>query len=136
MRSLQLLAAFASAWLIAGPAPAQNIQPDPYRDRTTPPAATPRPAPPTAPAARQDGAPRAAQQARPVDINGATKDELQALKGVNAARADEIIKRRPYKSKAELASRKILPQSVYDEIKDRIVAGEGNGGKARRRPQH
>jgi hypothetical protein len=133
MRSLQTLAAFALAWLIAGPAPAQNIQPDPYRDRTTPPAATPRPAPPTAPAARQNGTPQPAQKESLVDINSATKDELQTLKGVNAARADEIIKRRPYKAKTELASRKILPQNVYDEIKDRIVAGQG-ASAARRRP--
>jgi DNA uptake protein ComE-like DNA-binding protein len=134
MRSLHTLTAFAVVWLIAGPAPAQDLKPDPYRDRTTPPAATPRPAPPTAPAARQDGTPRPAPQANLVDINSATKDELQMLKGVNAARADEIIKRRPYKSKAELASRKIVPQTVYDEIKDRITAGPATGA-ARRRPQ-
>jgi len=37
-------------------------------------------------------------------------------------RAAEIIKNRPYKGKDELVQKNIIPQSVYDQIKDQIVA--------------
>ena len=57
-----------------------------------------------------------------VDINSASKDELDKLPGVGSARADAIIKGRPYKGKNELADKKIIPQNVYDGIKDRIIA--------------
>ena len=57
-----------------------------------------------------------------VDINSASKDELDKLPGVGSARADAIIKGRPYKGKNELADKKIIPQNVYDGIKDKIIA--------------
>ncbi|HEY7658252.1 MAG TPA: helix-hairpin-helix domain-containing protein [Burkholderiales bacterium] len=60
-----------------------------------------------------------------IDINGATADELIAIKGIGEARAKAIIKGRPYARKDELVQRKIIPQSVYDEIKDQIIARLG-----------
>jgi competence protein ComEA len=58
-----------------------------------------------------------------IDINSASKDELVAkLPGIGAARADAIIKGRPYKGKDELVQKKIIPQSVYNGIKDKIIA--------------
>jgi competence protein ComEA len=57
-----------------------------------------------------------------IDINSATKDELATLSGIGPARAEAIIKGRPYRGKDELVQKKILPQSVYDAVKDRIVA--------------
>ena len=57
-----------------------------------------------------------------VDINSASKDDLDKLPGIGAARADAIIKGRPYKGKNELADKKIIPQNVYDGIKDKIIA--------------
>ncbi len=57
-----------------------------------------------------------------IDINTATKDELDALPGIGPARADAIIKGRPYKAKDELVDKKIIPKSVYDKIKDKIIA--------------
>ena len=44
------------------------------------------------------------------------------LKGIGDARAKAIIKGRPYKGKNELVDRKIVPQAVYDGIKDQIIA--------------
>ena len=38
------------------------------------------------------------------------------------ARAAAIIKGRPYARKDELVQKKIIPESVYNEIKDQIVA--------------
>ena len=61
-------------------------------------------------------------QASLIDINSATKDQLDVLPGIGAARADAIIKGRPYKGKDELVEKKIVPQNVYDEIKGQIIA--------------
>ena len=57
-----------------------------------------------------------------LDINSASKSELDALPGIGSARADAIIKGRPYKGKDELVQKKVVPQSVYDAIKDKIIA--------------
>ena len=60
-----------------------------------------------------------------IDINRAKADELMTLKGIGEARAAAIIKGRPYARKDELVQKKILPESVYNEIKDRIIAKQG-----------
>lgn len=57
-----------------------------------------------------------------IDINSASKDERQTLTGIGPARADAIIKGRPYKGKDELHRKNIFPESVYEGIKDRVVA--------------
>ena len=57
-----------------------------------------------------------------VDINSASKEELQTLEGIGAAYSDKIVSGRPYKGKNELAKKKIIPQATYDKIKDQIVA--------------
>lgn len=64
----------------------------------------------------------AVAQANLIDINSAAKADLEALKGVGPARADAIIKGRPYKGKDELVQKKIVPESVYKDIKDKIIA--------------
>jgi competence protein ComEA len=61
-------------------------------------------------------------KAEQIDINRAKADELMTLKGIGEARAAAIIKGRPYARKDELVQKKILPESVYNEIKDRIIA--------------
>lgn len=85
------------------------------------PALSQTPAKPAAPAATP-AAPAYAPAARLIDINTATKAELDSLPGIGAARSEAIIKGRPYKSKDELVRRSIVPQNVYDTIKDRIIA--------------
>ncbi len=57
-----------------------------------------------------------------VDINSASKAELQTLEGIGEALSDKIVSGRPYKGKNELAKKKIIPQATYDKIKDKIVA--------------
>ena len=61
-------------------------------------------------------------QASLIDINSASKDQLDVLPGIGAARADAIIKGRPYKGKDDLVNKKVIPQNVYDGIKDKIIA--------------
>ena len=57
-----------------------------------------------------------------IDINRAKAEELMTLKGIGEARAAAIIKGRPYARKDDLVRKKIMPQSIYDEIKDKIIA--------------
>jgi len=64
-----------------------------------------------------------------VDINSATKDELNALPGIGDAYSQKIIDGRPYANKAQLVSKKVLPKATYDGIKDQIVAKHAAGDK-------
>jgi DNA uptake protein ComE-like DNA-binding protein len=57
-----------------------------------------------------------------LDINSATEQDLEQLKGIGPAMAKKIIDGRPYKSKDELVRRKIIPVSAYGPIKDHVIA--------------
>lgn len=57
-----------------------------------------------------------------VDINHASIAELKALAGIQDAYARAIVKNRPYKNKAQLVSKQIIPETAYARIKGKIVA--------------
>jgi competence protein ComEA len=57
-----------------------------------------------------------------VDINSASAEELDKLPGIGQPRAKAIIANRPYGGKDDLVNRKIIPQNVYNQIKDKIIA--------------
>ena len=65
---------------------------------------------------------KAAAKAEPMDINSASEKQLATLKGIGDVRAKAIIKGRPYKGKDDLVSKKIIPEGVYADIKDQIIA--------------
>lgn len=128
MRKL-LMTGIAALALLATPALAQTGQTQPTTPMKTapPPAgAQPMPAKPApampAPAKTEVMKPASTGKAQMLDINMATKEQLQALKGVGPVRAEAIIKGRPYKGKDELLQKKILPQNVYDDVKASIIA--------------
>lgn len=92
--------------LVAGTALAQTAT-QPATRPSTPATTTPAPATP---------------QAALIDINSASRQELMTLRGIGEARADAIIRGRPYRGKDELTRRNIIPQNVYDDIQSRIIA--------------
>lgn len=57
-----------------------------------------------------------------LDINSASFKDLKSLPGIGDVYAKKIIAGRPYKAKSDLVSKGILPQSIYNKIKDMIVA--------------
>lgn len=83
---------------------------------------------PTGASAPLAAAPASGIKAKPaapvklVDINSASLQQLEALPGLSKADAQRIVAGRPYLSKADLVSSKVLPAGVYVAIKGRIVA--------------
>jgi DNA uptake protein ComE-like DNA-binding protein len=120
---IRLLTIAALAASLAGTALAQTTAPAPAKPTapvtapakpTTPPPVATTPVKPTKPVAQL------------VDINTASVDELTKLKGVGPARAQAIVKGRPYRGKDEILTKKIVPKNVYEDIKDMIVARQKN----------
>lgn len=57
---------------------------------------------------------------RAININSASKDELQSLPRINGAAAERIVAARPFDNKYQLVTRRVLTQEEYDKIADRI----------------
>jgi competence protein ComEA len=57
-----------------------------------------------------------------LDLNSASKEELEGLPGIGPATSQKIVEGRPYKSKSDLMKRKIVSQSEYQKIRNNVVA--------------
>ncbi len=129
-----LLAATASTAIAQTAQTTQPNQSTTPRTTTTP--AAPAQAPAQAPAAQRPAttapaaaapAPAAAQPARPaanqsqlVNLNTASKDELDKLPQIGEARAQAIIAKRPYKDWADFVAKGVVPSNAEAAIKDKV----------------
>lgn len=57
-----------------------------------------------------------------LDLNTATREQLVALPGIGETYADAIIKARPFKSKDELVSKKVVPAATYKKVRMHVIA--------------
>ena len=55
-----------------------------------------------------------------VNINTATKSELDALEGIGEVKSSKIIENRPYKSVDELLEKECIGKTTFNKIKDRL----------------
>jgi DNA uptake protein ComE-like DNA-binding protein len=122
------LAALALGLLAASTAMAQSAATTPTTAATKSqqPAAKPAPAAPAKPAAVKPAAAKpAAAKVELLDLNSATREQLVALPGIGETYADAIIKNRPYKTKSELVSKKVIPAAAYKKMKSKVIAHQG-----------
>jgi DNA uptake protein ComE-like DNA-binding protein len=57
-----------------------------------------------------------------ININKASREDLLSLPGISDREADRIIADRPFDDSHDLVKRRIVSQSEYDRIQDRIIA--------------
>ncbi len=65
---------------------------------------------------------KVATPAKVLDLNSATKEELEALPVIGKAKSAAIIAGRPFKGKDELVTKKILTAAEYAKVKDLVIA--------------
>lgn len=63
-----------------------------------------------------------ARDNKAIDINKASRNDLLSLPGMTEREADRIIADRPYDNADDLVTRRVIPGSEYDKIRDRVIA--------------
>ena len=70
-----------------------------------------------------DGVKEGMHTDKALDINKASREDLLSLPGITDREADRIIADRPFANADDLVKRRIVTQSEYDKIRDRVIAG-------------
>lgn len=58
-----------------------------------------------------------------IDLNEAAPTELSGL-GLDQQIVERLIENRPYRSKLELISRMIMPEAIFEPIRDKVAVSE------------
>jgi DNA uptake protein ComE-like DNA-binding protein len=61
---------------------------------------------------------------RSIDLNKASRQDLESLPGINAHQAERIIAERPYANTHQLVTRRILSEEEYSQLQDRVVVNQ------------
>jgi len=77
--------------------------------------------------AQTRAAPPPAPASNLIDLNNASRDDLMTLDGIGEVRADAIIRARPFRAKTELVERRLIPESLYEKIADKVMARPPSG---------
>jgi competence protein ComEA len=70
-----------------------------------------------------DGVKEGMHSDKAIDINKASREDLLSLPGVTEREADRMIAERPFENADDLVKRRVVSQSEYDKIRDRVIAG-------------
>lgn len=62
------------------------------------------------------------KKSKEVNVNTATRDQLEALPGIDEARARRIIANRPYSHADDMVKKGVIPQAEYDRISGQVEA--------------
>jgi len=62
---------------------------------------------------------------KPLNLNTASKEDLMSLPGMTSEWAEAIVVARPYDTPRDVVKRRIVPQSEYDKIADRVTTSGG-----------
>ena len=67
--------------------------------------------------------------AEKVDLNAATREELEKLPGIDPATAEKIVAGRPLKSKKDLLARGIVTKAEFSKISAQVFAKPAKAAK-------
>lgn len=120
VQHLRFLSILVLAFLLAGITACNNRDnPDEIRRRTADATETMR----RDAKAVAEGVKEGMGRGKTVNINKASREELLTLPGMTQREADRIIAGRPFDNADDLVKRRVIPQSEYEKIRDRVIAG-------------
>jgi competence protein ComEA len=62
-------------------------------------------------------------RAKTINVNKASREDLLTLPGLTERQADQLVAHRPFQNAHDLVTRRIVSETEYDKIRDRVIAG-------------